>query len=203
MFWNLAHSPDVPNEIIDQAMNAHVKILDYSCSQDRDSQKTIWLDRCVEEIRRNVWVIQALKQIRDICCLYAETPTNYNHSTSTHTARAQHVLYRQEVVNRLQQQHALVILITENLCAYMERVRNAVKDNQGGFDPTTYLPDDRYSHVLQVSVPFPTQRNIHKQIVFLLSFLGSRAAELFALLVEGWAAMVMCSPSSSDLELFG
>jgi hypothetical protein len=30
LFWNLAHSPDVPNEIIDQAMNAHVKILDYS-----------------------------------------------------------------------------------------------------------------------------------------------------------------------------
>lgn len=148
LFWNLAHSPDVPNEIIDQAMSAHVKILDYSCSQDRDSQKTIWLDRCVEEIRRNVWVVQALKQIRDICCLYAETPTNYNHATTT--ARAQHVLYRQEVVNRLQQQHALVILITDNLCAYMEWVRNVVKDNPGNFDPSTYLPDDRYSHVLQV-----------------------------------------------------
>nr|CAH0098908.1 unnamed protein product [Daphnia galeata] len=94
LFWNLAHSPDVPNEIIDQAMNAHVKILDYSCSQDRDTQKTVWLDR-------------ASKQIRDICCLYAETPANYNHAANAHAARAQHVLYRQEVVNRLQQQHAL------------------------------------------------------------------------------------------------
>ncbi len=202
MFWNLAHSADAPNEIIDQAMNAHVKILDYSCSQDRDSQKTIWLDRCVEEIRRNVWVVQALKQIRDICCLYAETPTNYNHSTSTHTARAQHVLYRQEVVNRLQQQHALVILITENLCAYMERVRNAVKDNQGSFDPTTYLPDDRYSHVLQVSATSP-QTLFKKQSHFVSSFLGSGAAELSALPIEGWAALVVRSPSSSDLELFG
>ena len=202
MFWNLAHSADAPNEIIDQAMNAHVKILDYSCSQDRDSQKTIWLDRCVEEIRRNVWVVQALKQIRDICCLYAETPTNYNHTTSTHTARAQHVLYRQEVVNRLQQQHALVILITENLCAYMERVRNAVKDNQGSFDPTTYLPDDRYSHVLQVSATSP-QTLFKKQSHFVSSFLGSGAAELSALPIEGWAALVVRSPSSSDLELFG
>jgi len=202
LFWNLAHSADAPNEIIDQAMNAHVKILDYSCSQDRDSQKTIWLDRCVEEIRRNVWVVQALKQIRDICCLYAETPTNYNHSTSTHTARAQHVLYRQEVVNRLQQQHALVILITENLCAYMERVRNAVKDNQGSFDPTTYLPDDRYSHVLQVSATSP-QTLFKKQSHFVSSFLGSGAAELSALPIEGWAALVVRSPSSSDLELFG
>lgn len=151
LFWNLAHSAEVPNEIIDQAMNAHVKILDYSCSQDRDTQKTQWLDRCVEEIRHNVWVLQALKQIRDICCLYAETPANYNH-TAQHTARTQHVLYRQEVVNRLQQQHALVILITDNLCAYMDAVRTVVKDNPGGFDPNTYLPDDRYSHVLQVSI---------------------------------------------------
>jgi ubiquitin carboxyl-terminal hydrolase 9/24 len=33
LFWNLAHSEDVPTEIMDQALNAHVKILDYSCSQ--------------------------------------------------------------------------------------------------------------------------------------------------------------------------
>lgn len=33
LFWNLAHSDDVVTEIMDQALNAHVKILDYSCSQ--------------------------------------------------------------------------------------------------------------------------------------------------------------------------
>lgn len=33
LFWNLAHDDDVPNEIMDQALTAHVKILDYSCSQ--------------------------------------------------------------------------------------------------------------------------------------------------------------------------
>lgn len=154
LFWNLAHSQDVPNETIDQAMTAHVKILDYSCSQDRDTQKTIWLDRCVDEIRRNSWVLQALKQIRDICCLYPETPANYNHGANVHSARSQHVLYRQEVVNRLQQQHALVVLITDNLCAYMEQVRAVVRDNTENYDPLTYLPDNRYSHVQQVSFGF-------------------------------------------------
>ena len=48
-------------------MNAHV----------RDTQKTAWRDRCVEEIRHNVGVMQALKQIRDICCLNAETPLKW------------------------------------------------------------------------------------------------------------------------------
>jgi hypothetical protein len=33
LLWNLAHSEDVPTEIMDQALNAHIKILDYSCSQ--------------------------------------------------------------------------------------------------------------------------------------------------------------------------
>lgn len=33
LLWNLAHSDDVPTEIMDQALTAHIKILDYSCSQ--------------------------------------------------------------------------------------------------------------------------------------------------------------------------
>lgn len=33
LFWNLAHAEDVTTEIMDQALAAHVKILDYSCSQ--------------------------------------------------------------------------------------------------------------------------------------------------------------------------
>lgn len=33
LFWNLAQSTEVPTEIMDQALTAHVKVLDYSCSQ--------------------------------------------------------------------------------------------------------------------------------------------------------------------------
>lgn len=33
LLWNLAHSDDVPTDIMDQALSAHYKILDYSCSQ--------------------------------------------------------------------------------------------------------------------------------------------------------------------------
>ena len=35
LLWSLAHSEDVPTEIMDQALSAHMKILDYSCSQVR------------------------------------------------------------------------------------------------------------------------------------------------------------------------
>ena len=35
LFWSLAHSTDVTTDIMDQALTAHVKILDYSCTQNR------------------------------------------------------------------------------------------------------------------------------------------------------------------------
>ena len=83
--------------------------------------------------------------------IIGDTPANYNHATNGHAARARHVLYRQEVVNRLQQQqHALVILITDNFCAYMEHMGSTIRGNPANFDPNTYSPNMRYSHVLQV-----------------------------------------------------
>lgn len=74
---------------MDQALNAHVKILDYSCSQERDAQKTIWLDKCVEELKTgDKWVLPALKQFREICCLYEPNP-NIGHGQRGH-----HLHYR-------------------------------------------------------------------------------------------------------------
>ena len=40
--------------------------------QDRDSQKTEWIGRCIEELRSDTWVLPALKQIKEICSLFYE-----------------------------------------------------------------------------------------------------------------------------------
>ncbi|XP_046668911.1 probable ubiquitin carboxyl-terminal hydrolase FAF-X isoform X3 [Homalodisca vitripennis] len=144
LFWNLAHSDDVMTDIMDQALAAHIKILDYSCSQERDAQKTEWLNRCVEELKTSeTWVLPALKQIREIFCLFEPSPT-VNHGQRTHQ-----VLYRQEVIDRLQNQYGLVILVTTSLTSYMDKIRQLVKDKPD-LDHNTYLPDKRYNHVAQV-----------------------------------------------------
>uniref|UniRef100_A0A673JQ69 ubiquitinyl hydrolase 1 n=1 Tax=Sinocyclocheilus rhinocerous TaxID=307959 RepID=A0A673JQ69_9TELE len=44
LLWNLAHSDDVPVDIMDQALSAHIKILDYSCSQHKTSD--MWKQIC-------------------------------------------------------------------------------------------------------------------------------------------------------------
>ncbi|XP_033356836.1 probable ubiquitin carboxyl-terminal hydrolase FAF-X isoform X1 [Bombus vosnesenskii] len=143
LFWNLAHSDEVPTEIMDQALNAHVKILDYSCSQERDAQKTIWLDKCVEELKNSdKWALPALKQIREICCLYEPNP-----NIACHGQRNHH--YRQDVIERLQAEHSAVILVTNSLTNYMDKMRQLVKENPD-IDGNTYMHDGRYNHIMQV-----------------------------------------------------
>ncbi|XP_043927770.1 probable ubiquitin carboxyl-terminal hydrolase FAF-X [Protopterus annectens] len=145
LLWNLAHSDDVPVDIMDQALSAHIKILDYSCSQDRDAQKIQWIDRFIEELRTNdKWVIPALKQIREICSLFGEAPQNLSQ-----TQRSPHVFYRHDLINQLQHNHALVTLVAENLSSYMESMRHYAKEHPD-YDPQTVRPCSRYSHVQEV-----------------------------------------------------
>ncbi|XP_026889035.2 ubiquitin specific peptidase 9 isoform X9 [Electrophorus electricus] len=156
LLWNLAHSDDVPVDIMDQALSAHIKILDYSCSQDRDTQKIQWIDRFIEELRSNdKWVIPALKQIREICSLFGEAPQNLRKKIPINlkglgqTQRSPHVFYRHDLINQLQHNHALVTLVAENLSAYMENMRQFSKEHTD-FDPQTVRPGSRYSHVQEV-----------------------------------------------------
>ncbi|XP_046903853.1 probable ubiquitin carboxyl-terminal hydrolase FAF-X isoform X1 [Hypomesus transpacificus] len=159
LLWNLAHSDDVPVDIMDQALSAHIKILDYSCSQDRDTQKIQWIDRFIEELRTNdKWVIPALKQIREICSLFGEAPQNLRKKMPINiqtnlvgqTQRSPHVFYRHDLINQLQHNHALVTLVAESLSAYMDTMRLFSKAEQAEFDPQTVRPGSRYSHVQEV-----------------------------------------------------
>ncbi|KAG7177623.1 ubiquitin carboxyl-terminal hydrolase FAF-X-like [Homarus americanus] len=145
LLWSLAHSDDVPTEIMDQALNAHVKILDYSCSQDRDIQKKHWLDRCVDELKHDKWVLPALKQIREICCSYSEAPPNF----SQHQRPTPYVSYRHDIISKLQNQHSLVVLVADNLTTYMKNIRTAAKENPD-LNPADIVPDRRYNHIFQV-----------------------------------------------------
>ena len=62
------------------------------------------------------------------------------------------VVYRHEVINRLQQSHALVILIAENLTEYMARIRRSLTTAAiANLDPNEYAPDGRYSHTAQLA----------------------------------------------------
>lgn len=148
LLWSLAHSNDLPTEIMDQALAAHIKILDYSCCQDRDTQKSDWLDRCILELTRENsdpnWVIPALKQIREICCLYFSSNVQ-----SIHQRMNNNLMSRNEVLNRLEQNHKLVEIVSRNLQEFIEKAR-VLSEANPNLDPNRIYGNNRYSHVQEV-----------------------------------------------------
>ncbi|CAB1346501.1 unnamed protein product, partial [Coregonus sp. 'balchen'] len=194
LLWNLAHSDDVPVDIMDQALSAHIKILDYSCSQDRDTQKIQWIDRFIEELRTNdKWVIPALKQIREICSLFGEAPQNLSQ-----TQRSPHVFYRHDLINQLQHNHALVTLVAENLSAYMETMRQFSKAEQADFDPQTVRAGSRYSHDGQLWLCAPQAKQIWKCLAENAVFLCDREA-----CFKWYAAIINIITSKGYSKLMG
>ena len=149
LLWSLAHSNDLPTEIMDQALAAHIKILDYSCCQDRDTQKSEWLDRCILELTRENsdpnWVIPALKQIREICCLYFSS----SNVQSIHQRMNSNIMNRNDVIAKLQSSHNLVEIVSRNLQDFIEKARVLAEMNPD-LDPNRIYGNNRYSHVQEV-----------------------------------------------------
>jgi len=143
LMWSLAHLEKLPTELMHQALNAHVKILDDTCSQEGDLQKKYWLGCCIEELKHNKWVLPALKYICDICCTYAESPPNFSQHPPPR------VIYRHIVISHLQNQHSLVITVVNNLTKYMKNVRMTAKENLR-LIPVEIVPDGHYNHISQV-----------------------------------------------------
>lgn len=144
LLWNLAHRDDCPTDTMDHALNAHIKILDYSCSQERESQKLKWLQRCVDELSNEKWVIPALKQMREICLLYLESPINY-----VHHHRSNHFYYRNEIISHLDTNYHLLSHICQNMENYIRKVRQ-VLDNNPEQDPELLCLDGRFNHHMQL-----------------------------------------------------
>ena len=72
LLWSLAHSDEASKDIIEQAITAHIKILDYSCSQEKEAQKLKWLEKSIEQLKEDKWVITSIKHIREILQQYQE-----------------------------------------------------------------------------------------------------------------------------------
>ncbi|RNA29124.1 putative ubiquitin carboxyl-terminal hydrolase FAF, partial [Brachionus plicatilis] len=142
LLWNLSHSEDAPTEIIDQAVSAHVKILDYSCSSDKEAQKLKYLEKCIDQLKENKWVIVSLRQIREILQQYSELitgtyPPNKYVSYSVNSSNSSgmfgnsqinlssqiqnNISYtRPEIITKLQKEYSLVDMITNNLAEYYD-----------------------------------------------------------------------------------
>nr|CAB3267565.1 ubiquitin carboxyl-terminal hydrolase 48-like [Phallusia mammillata] len=65
LLWDLAHLPKLSPHLVDLALRAHNAILSES-SYVKDSLKKSFIVRCIEDIKKDQWVVPALKQMHDI-----------------------------------------------------------------------------------------------------------------------------------------
>lgn len=128
MFWDIAHVKDVSTEVMNQALAEQVKILDRGGSKETvDAQRKVWLDKCVVEIKSGLmWALPALKQIRQICCLYKNASE------------------LRDVIERCY----ITELVINSLRNYMEYVRLLIQKE--ATSEINCLLDKRYCHELQI-----------------------------------------------------
>lgn len=60
------------------------------------------------------------------------------------------VMYRHHVIDRLQHQHSLVVLVSENLSNYMKKARQLAHEKCNEFSAHTIPPGKKYSHAQEV-----------------------------------------------------
>jgi ubiquitin carboxyl-terminal hydrolase 9/24 len=146
LLWTIAHDQHLPNEIIDQALTAHLKILDYSCLQEKEKTKLLWLDKFMDEVKHDRgYVIISLKQLREICMQFHEGVFAQN------IPRMPGPQNRTGVIDILEKKYELTRVVTENLCEYMANTRKC-KENEPkmSLSPEEYYSDGRFNHNQQI-----------------------------------------------------
>ncbi|CAF0890240.1 unnamed protein product [Adineta ricciae] len=150
LLWNISHDEHLPTEIIEQALAAHLKILDYSYVSEKDKTKIAWIDRILDEIKQGQHVLFSIKHIREICSQFHDS--TYPHSSS----RMGTPFNRLTIIDTLEKNHKLSSVITKDLCHYMDNVRRHQDENKI-LPPEDFYPDGRFNHNYQ----------IHERLTFL------------------------------------
>lgn len=75
------------------------------------------------------WVLPALKQIQEICKLFNDPPASYGHQPQPSSSRIPHIYYKNHVINKLQNEHKIVMTVAQNLTQYMQHAKEYQKGN--------------------------------------------------------------------------
>lgn len=155
LLWDIAFTDD-DIDIIDQALCAHLRILDYSRNCDKESQKLFWLEKCIMEVSTSKCgnlVLLALRQIQQICLLYQLSTRNRHNENSNKFGLNKNrcnYTFRNSLIANLQSKFSLVAVISHNLSSYMEMIKQVCKNSPTPIDPNVIYEGNRFSHVQEV-----------------------------------------------------
>ncbi|XP_064624443.1 ubiquitin carboxyl-terminal hydrolase 24-like isoform X2 [Lineus longissimus] len=161
LLWDLAHLPALPTHLIELALEEHLVILSDSYSI-KEQVKKFYVIKCIEDIKKGVWVLPALRQLLHIA---------KNISKNT--------LHKAEkgILQELNRGHDIIKLISSSLVKCHKQAAAAAEE--GGLNPDV-LVDGRYTHGEYVSIHLSFLQFVLKD----LYLPWNRAREIWLTLVK-------------------
>ncbi|GFQ83735.1 ubiquitin carboxyl-terminal hydrolase 24 [Trichonephila clavata] len=125
LLWDLAHSPSIPMNIVELALQEHFSIL---CEvSHKDQIKKQYCVKCIENIKKSVSVLPSLRLLHNICKNILKSGVYKQDRASLH---------------ELNKNHDIIKLMTTSLATCHKQATEAAN---GSLKPTT-LVDGRYTH---------------------------------------------------------
>ncbi|KPM09325.1 hypothetical protein QR98_0078590 [Sarcoptes scabiei] len=159
LLWNIAYNDEeIDDEIVKQALNAHLKILETSKIGTQISQRKFWLECCIDvivnTINANNNILTAMKQIRDICCLFQcdyaiERQFHSLESFCEQNNNFQHSRHK-ILVDMIHRKYDFASIVIKNLQIYMNWMRSLFDSKSYDIDPNVPFEKRRFSHYTEI-----------------------------------------------------
>jgi ubiquitin carboxyl-terminal hydrolase 9/24 len=128
MLWGLAHLSQLSRQMVELALNSHYSIL-IDSFHIKDSDKRVYIGKCVEDIKKCQWVVFAINQL---------------HRLSKGMFRSRYGHKDQQQIADLQKQYDLLRLISSTLAKLHARAVQNCQENGETFSGDT-LVDGRFT----------------------------------------------------------
>ncbi|CAH1774066.1 unnamed protein product [Owenia fusiformis] len=129
LLWDLAHLPSLPTDLIEQALEEHLIILCDSCTVKEQLKKN-YVVKCIEDIKKGVWVLPALKQLLHI---------------SKNIAKSSFHKSDKGFLHELNKNHDIIKLVTRSLVECHKLAVESACNLGTDLAPLTLI-DGRYEH---------------------------------------------------------
>ncbi|KAF2883780.1 hypothetical protein ILUMI_22366 [Ignelater luminosus] len=141
LLWHLAHRKDLTSEKLNDIFEAFTKIMQFHYDDNEESPKQKWLDKCVEEFKTNTcWEVPAMVLMRKLCQTYKSFMSNMKEK--------ERYFCRENVIDRLQNEHAIVFTAIRKLVTYIKTTRRRILEDSSYID--NKLIDNYYIHKQQI-----------------------------------------------------
>ena len=181
LLWDLAHKVDTPKQIVEVALQSHLKILDTGYIQEKEVECQGYMEACIINLRRSEWEIYAIRHLQEMIRILQE---DFDQRTSFPTLSAAGSKEAVNVTDYLQRTQGLISLIVDNLVAYM-REASVVLRNTNAAPPQSACVRGDFTHETSVNERLKFLRNVLEKSNTYMD--GVLASQIWHILVGEWA----------------